>query len=138
LIAGRQTIVDTLIVRKNAVYTQALGGWIRDSIGSGATIYPYSYFPDILLPAEARNTSNSWQPGQPFPDVVVAGPRSLPALVRLRRPIGLNFGAARLMYVPVCPNETGSTIAIYVSQKRANDFDCVRLSRLTTPLISSE
>jgi len=138
VIAGGQTVHNALIVREASAYVQVLGNWIRDSVGSDANVYPYNYFPDIQLAAEARNTGPVWKPGQPIPDVIVAGPRSLSKMVRTRQAVGMKFGSTRQIYVPACPRNTGGMIAIYTLPSRASGFDCARIQQLILPLMTNE
>jgi hypothetical protein len=124
VVAVRQTVINAINVRDDAAYVTTLGNRIRDALGSGADVYTREYFPDIQLASDARNIGSLWLPGQPIPDVIVAGPRSLQEMVETRRPVRWIFGDASLIYDPACGNDTDSLIALYVIRAKASKFHC--------------
>jgi hypothetical protein len=127
IFAARQTVVNADVVRADAAYVATLGTWIRDSFGSGAYVYTEEYFPDIQLASDARNIGARWHAGQPIPDVIVAGPRSLPKMVHVRQEVTWDFGGTKFTYRPVCAGRTGSLIAIYAISNSASAFHCATL-----------
>jgi 4-amino-4-deoxy-L-arabinose transferase-like glycosyltransferase len=124
IVASWQTVVNAINVRTDSAYIATLGGWIRDSLGSGTTVYTREYFPDIQLAADSRNVGALWRPGEPVPDVIVAGPRLLPEMVETRRSVRWTFGDRSLVYDPVCGDRSGPLIALYVIEGRAGEFQC--------------
>jgi hypothetical protein len=124
---ARQTVLETDGAREDAVYAQRVGTWIRASIGSGAAIFTSEYFPEIQLASDSRTIGPAWRSGEPIPDVLVAGPFTLPDVFRAPEPLRFTFDAAAASYVRVCGNYTGLFVRIYARTTRAAAFHCDRL-----------